>query len=83
MKDELYDIIIQNIKQKLIDKVRGEVSVSKDNRNIYVSISRFGYWWRGTIANVDLMSPDSLNSDDFVMEILAWYRSFVNESYFR
>lgn len=83
MEDELYDVIIQNIKQKLIDKVRGEVSVSKDNRNIYVSIYRFGYHWHSMIANVDLMSPDSLNSDDFVMDILAWYRSFVNESYFR
>ena len=82
MDDELYDIIIQNIKQKLIDKVKGEISVTKDDRNIYVSIYRFGYYWNYKIFNVDLMDVSTLSSDNFVVNIVSSYRTFVNDSYF-
>lgn len=82
MEDEFYKIFMGNLKVKLQDRIKGIVSVSNDERHIYVSIFRFGHYWNYVIYNVDLMDVDKLNSDEFVKAIIASYKVFVNESYF-
>lgn len=83
MEDELYEILISNLKTKLQSRVAGEVSVTKDERHFFVDIYRFGYTWHHAIYNVDLMDPHNLNSDSFMLRILEEYRNFVEKSYFK
>ena len=82
MDHELYEIFLANIKEKLFNVVRGIISVTKDDRNIYISIYRFGYYWNYVIYNVDLMDVNTLSSDKTVETIVSSYRAFVNDSYF-
>ena len=82
MDDELYEIFINNIKTKLQERVKGDVSVTKDDRHIFTTIYRFGYYWNFAVYNVSLRDVDELNSDIFVEAILGAYRRFINDSYF-
>lgn len=82
MEDELYKIFLENIRQKLTDKVKGNISASMDDRHIYIGIYRFGHWWNYTMYNVDLVDVNTLNSDISVELILGAYRAFINDSYF-
>ena len=82
MEGEFYKIFMDNLKTKLQERVKGIVSVSHDDWNIYVSIYRFGHYLNYAIYNLDLMDVDRLNSDKFVTLIISSYKIFINESYF-
>ena len=82
MGDELYEVILNNIRENLSEILRGDLTVTKDSRNIYISIYRFGYWWNYKVYDVDLMDVNTLNSDDIVKSVIGAYRVFINDSYF-
>lgn len=79
---EIYELGMLRIKEILQDACRGVVSVTKDDRNFYVSILRFGFYWNYRIENVDLMDVNYISWSAIAGDIFQRYTKFVIDSYF-
>ena len=79
---EIYELGMMRIKDILQDACKGEVTITKDDRNFYVTIYRFGYYWNYRIDNVDLMDVNYISWKSLADDVLQRYTIFVIDSYF-
>lgn len=80
--DELYDVLLANVKTCIEEKVNGSVSVTRDDRNVYVTIINRGYW-NYPIYNFDYLNVNEIDAKSIAKDILRRHSQKISDAFFR